>query len=325
MRLRIIFITLFIFNHLTMNSYSQTNKSEYEIETNAEIIALITNIQVLDNEILKTAKNFGKRELNNEWYSLNHSAAKDSISDHWYSSPFVYLSAHQQLTTTITIDLAIITLGCLAQSYIKPDADMWISFGVGLAGWSAVGSAAHYSPSFHLMLSNKTEKEIISKAESELLNASRLYAKNMAIIFELSPQDEKLVENWAFELAMDNYYQANLYVNESRYKEYDILSFLKENGIAVNRVEIIQAFAKAYLAYNNDMIRQENNLKKQAEINKKQKSEFEQKMHTLEALKQSIETRQAEVTDPAFNKQLDSLERKLKEIKENYEITQGAE
>ncbi|MBL7664473.1 MAG: hypothetical protein JNM93_05025 [Bacteriovoracaceae bacterium] len=300
--------------------YSQ--ELSYDQESDAELLALITNIQVLDETLFKNTVDYNKGKLEEQWY-LSHESSGERLNG-ILSAPSVYFSAHKQSSTMLTIDVAMIGLALMAQNYLMPnDDEMILSAGVSLAGISAVGSIAYSSPGFHNSIQSKEEKSIIHDTKVTYLNYARNYARNVSIIFSLTPIEEKLVTDWAFEISMHNFYQTNLFGLKKKYKTYDVLSFLKEKKIAMERVNIIQKFAANYKAFSQELEANAQRLKQQSEIEKKQKETFENKVKLMEELQNSIELRQREVTDPKAKRELDELSRKAKELKENYELNMG--
>ncbi|MBL7664471.1 MAG: hypothetical protein JNM93_05015 [Bacteriovoracaceae bacterium] len=320
------FMTLFLCFTLLWDAKAQIfNEDEVAayVESNLHLLKILTDIKEIDDNMLLSSTEYKKNILANYWAGntnrIEIENTKDLHSIHGYSF------YHGDSATTLLVDLAAIGVGVATYVYTSnkanPDKLSFMGFSAVLASMGS-GAIKASSPSFNTSIQDKNEKAIISEAKLVIGRYCRDYAKNVAIIFELSVAEEKKLELAAFEAAMSNYYIANHHgIKEP--KKFDAIVYLKENKIALKKVETFELFERNYQQYLTNTKLNDISTENQRKLKINTHDKFTNTINNINGILDSIEVREKFITDPILLKKLDELRLKTQELKDNHELTQG--
>ncbi|MBL7664475.1 MAG: hypothetical protein JNM93_05035 [Bacteriovoracaceae bacterium] len=303
----------------TMVSAQEQNtieQAKYDAEVEAQLLNALIKMATLD-EHLQAVSLHGADELNEYLYHFHND------TDVTPSSSLPFLSLYGDGSTTITADLGILLIGFVAEYIVvnKSNVDGANISSPAVIVLSSIGGLIRdLSPSSHTSILGEREKAIFSEAANKRHLDAREYAKNIGIIFELTPAEQKIIEKDAYQYMMDNFYRYAPHSPRHDVDAFNVFEVLKSHSIALEKVQIMEDFLAYQKAYEIMLKEKAYVAGQDQELLKKQLNGLKTKKDQISATIKMIEAREAYNTDPELQKEIQKLKEQVLELQAAYEL-----
>ena len=175
-------------------------------------------------------------------------------------------------------------------------------------------------PSINTSILNAEERSIVDGFKVKAKLSSKTYAKNAAIIFELTNSEMISVEKMIYEYIMHNFYMSSTNTNFRIRDSINLVAFLKKNNFNPTRVKEVESFISKYEQYLKQIEQNKSDALYNQALLKKQLEYLLSTKNQLDSIHALIVSTQEKVTDPVEIKKLEELEKRILELIELQEL-----